>query len=115
MSAELRCLLENKAIKMVTKEEAEDMMSSAKAEGKRVEQIPSKCVFTRKSGSGKYKTRVVACGNHMEERCATELYASGLDSTQLRSLLRKGSLEGWRAGSWTFERHFCWHQRASKS
>ena len=99
MKAELNCLLENQAIRIVSKKEADELCEAAKAENKKVETIPAKCVFTRKSGSGRYKTRVVACGNLMEERCATELYASGLDAVPLRVLLRAAGGESWRIGS----------------
>ena len=73
-------------------------MEEARSAGKKVETIPAMGVFTRKAGTGKYKSRIVACGgNFMAERTTDELYASGVDATQVRALLRKASLEAWSA------------------
>ena len=69
------------------------------ADVRKVERIPGKGVYSRKSPFGRHKVRVVACGNMMEDRNTESLYASGLDCVQLRTLLRMGSLRGWRAAS----------------
>lgn len=99
MKAEYNQLLDNGAIREIRVEEVPGLLQGAKSEGRLTEQIPGKAVFTRKAGSGKYKTRIVACGNMMMEREASELYSSGLDATQLRVLLRHGALEEWLAGT----------------
>ena len=89
--------LREKAITEVTREQAEEEMKRARDRGILTELIPGKAVFTRKAGTGKYKTRAVACGNLMTERPSEDLYASGVDSTQVRSLIRVGALRRWEA------------------
>ena len=98
MKAEFESLLSHKAIEVVTKECAERRMEEARQVGKLVEVIPAKGVFTRKAGSGKRKTRVVACGNCMSERETADLYAAGLDATQLRCILKESTLQNWEIG-----------------
>ena len=99
MKKEYQCLLDNKAIRVVTEAEAKVLMEQARQQKKKVERIPGKGVYSRKSPFGRHKVRVVACGNMMEDRSTESLYASGLDCVQLRTLLRMGSLRGWRAAS----------------
>ena len=96
---EYQCLLDNKAIRVVSEAEAKVLMEEAGRQKKKVERIPGKGVFSRKSPFGRHKVRVVACGNMMEDRSTESLYASGLDCVQLRTLLRAGSLKSWKAAS----------------
>lgn len=48
----------------VSEAQAQAVLEKAKQEGKRTETIPAMGVFTRKAGSGKYKTRLLCCENH---------------------------------------------------
>ena len=97
MRSEIESFETNQAVQRVSQREAGVLMEEARAAGKKVESIPAMGVFTRKAGSGKYKSRIVACGNFMADRATEELYASGVDATQVRGLLRKASLEDWSA------------------
>ena len=97
MRSEIESFETNQAVQRVSQREADKLMEEARSAGKKVETIPAMGVFTRKAGSGKYKSRIVACGNFMADRATEELYASGVDATQVRALLRKASLEGWSA------------------
>ena len=91
------------------------------AQGIEVELIPSKGVYSRKSGNGRRKTRFVACGNFSgsgnalkvkpetqaesirlrnEARQAKQsLYAGGQDVLALRTQLRHAGLRSWCAGA----------------
>ena len=77
-------------------EEANEMVWEAEQKGQRAEIIPGMGVFTRKAGEGKRRARIVCCGNYMESRTGEEVYATGADSTQLRTVLRVASLENWQ-------------------
>ena len=99
MVAEFNSLLSHRAIEVVSDEEAEVRMGEARRAGKFVEVIPAKGVSTRKAGSGKHKTRVVACGNCMAERETADLYAAGLDATQIHCLLKESTLQDWSVGA----------------
>ena len=92
MSEERSSLLEN-AIREVSSSEADRLMEEARALGMNTEKIPAKGVFTQKAGSGRLRARIVACGNLMSERSAEELYAGGVDSTQVRVLLRRAAVQ----------------------
>ena len=81
----------------MSQREAGVLMEEARAAGKKVESIPVMGAFPRKAGSGRYKTRIAAGGNFMADRATEELYALGVDATQVRALLRKASLEDWSA------------------
>ena len=95
MKAEVDNFVSNQAIQRVFKGEAELVMEQARLSGKSVEVIPAMGVFTRKSGSGRHRSRIVCCGNRMNDRATEELYASGADATQVRTLLRKAALMNW--------------------
>ncbi|OLP86021.1 Retrovirus-related Pol polyprotein from transposon TNT 1-94 [Symbiodinium microadriaticum] len=64
------------------------------AEGKVIEYIPGKVLFSRKAGSGRHKTRVLACGNYCSNAKSKDrdrrqtLYAGGIDTLSLRCQLR---------------------------
>eukprot|EP00913_Durusdinium_trenchii_P016583 g15588.t1 len=85
----------NKAIKRITEEQTREIMAEAHRKGERAELIPGMGVFTRKAGDGRRRSRIVCCGNYMEPRAGEEVYASGADSTQLRTMLRLASLRQW--------------------
>ena len=85
----------NQAIQRVSEKEAKVLVQEAEERGERAEIIPGMGVFTRKAGDGRRRARVVCCGNYMEPRTGEEVYATGADSTQLRSVLRVASLNGW--------------------
>ena len=85
----------NQAIQRVLEAEANVLVRQAEDRGERAEIIPGMGVFTRKAGDGRRRARIVCCGNYMESRAGDEVYASGADSTQLRSTLRVASLRGW--------------------
>lgn len=53
MKSEFECLLRNGAIRVVTDDQSMEMMEVARQQGKSVEVIPSKTVFTRKSEEDK--------------------------------------------------------------
>ena len=95
MKAEVDNFVSNQAIQRVSKGETELVMEQARLSGKSVEVIPAMGVFTRKSGSGRHRSRIVCCGNRMNDRATEELYASGADATQVRTLLRKAALMNW--------------------
>ena len=81
----------NNAIKRIDEETTHRIMSEAQKRGERAELIPGMGVFTRKAGDGRRRSRIVCCGNHMEARTGEEVYATGADSTQLRTVLRLAS------------------------
>eukprot|EP00913_Durusdinium_trenchii_P014186 g13313.t1 len=85
----------NQAIQRVSEEEAMELVREAEAKGQRAEIIPGMRVFTRKAGEGRRRARIVCCGNYMESRTGEEVYATGADSTQLRTMLRVASLRNW--------------------
>ena len=93
MSEERSSLLEN-AIREVSSAEADRLMEEARSLGMNTEKIPAKGVFTQKAGSGRLRARIVACGNMMSERSADELYAGGVDSPQVRVLIRRAAVQG---------------------
>ena len=68
IDAEVQSLLEGKkeALKKITRKELEEIQEKAAQQGRTVEIIPSKLVFTIKAGpnGGKRKTRWVICGNY---------------------------------------------------
>ena len=103
MQSELDSLITEKhALSVVTAQGLEDMQ----AKGTHVTVVPSKVVFTRKAG-GRYKARLVACGNHIEHqrkgdggngKQRANLYAGGIDPSILRQVLSFATKQGWSGG-----------------
>ena len=85
----------NQAIQRITEAQTHAILEEAEKKGERAELIPGMGVFTRKAGDGRRRSRTVRCGNYMEARAGDEVYASGADSTQLRSVLRLAALRQW--------------------
>ena len=99
LEKEVDSILSNQAVQRVSLPEAEKYMEEMRAKGHFVERVPGKAVFTQKAGSGRLKARICVCGNLMSERAAEDLYASGVDSTQVRTLVRKAAMEQWEVAS----------------
>ena len=97
MEAEYKSLLGFGVIKEVPEAEAQKLMQEAREEGKLTERIPATAVFTVKAPSGRKKARACACGNFMAPRDSGDVYAGGVDTIQVRSLLRKAALLKWEA------------------
>ena len=98
---EVRSLLEDKgAMKQITKKELEELIRKADAEGKKVDVLPSKLVYTRKPGpnGGKLKARWVICGNY-EPVKDEDTFSSGADAAALRILVTISSINQWTAGT----------------
>ena len=77
------------------------------------EELPSKVVFTRKSG-GKYKVRACVCGN-FEGPVSASTYAGGCDASQIRVLVRHGALKAWKTFSTDIKCAFLNAPRPDKS
>ena len=84
-------------IREVTEAQGLECMAEARAQGKLTERIPATAVFTVKAPKGRKKTRACACGNFMSEREAADVYAGGVDTIQVRAILRRAACEGWPA------------------
>ena len=93
---EYEALMANGAVRKARDGEVEELSRRCKEEGKIFELVPGKAVCTRKAPDGKRKVRGVVCGNYMEERPSSELYASGVDVAAVRSLIRHAALQGHR-------------------
>ncbi|OLP97454.1 Copia protein [Symbiodinium microadriaticum] len=63
--------------------------------------VPCKGVYTVKPDKGGYrrKTRFVACGNHVPEDGATDLFAAGVDATSMRTMLAFNAKRPWKTGT----------------
>ena len=81
-----------RAVEQITKE---DLHDRAAREGKTIELLPAKMVYTRKAGTGARRARAVCCGNYSETRFDADSYAGGADGCQVRALVRTASLKGW--------------------
>ena len=82
IDAEVHSLLEEKeALKKIARKELEEIQKKAAQEGRTVEIIPSKLVFTIKAGpnGGKRKTRWVICGNYESKKDSEQTFSSGAD------------------------------------
>ena len=101
--AELTSLLETKKALIRVDD---DTIAAWVASGAEVTQVPSKTVFTRKAVSGRYKCRIVVCGNalpnvgesSLERRMAT--YAGGVDVSLLRVLLAEAVFHKHDIATW---------------
>ena len=91
----------HKALQRTSKEEVDGWIS----QGKVVEYLPSKALFHRKGGTGRHKTRIVACGNFARAGSNSEdygaTYAGGIDSTTLRIQLSHCGHKKFEDKSWT--------------
>ena len=81
------------AVEQITKEA---LRVRAAKEGKTIELLPAKMVYTRKAGTGARRARAVCCGNYSETRFDEDCYAGGADGCQARALVRTAALKGWR-------------------
>ena len=86
--------VEKMALKPLSKSEVEELKLQAQKEGRKLEILPSKMVFTIKPG-GKLKSRWVVCGNYEEKKEGEETYSTGADATTLRILVWASSKMGW--------------------
>ena len=94
----------HRALQRTSKDEVDHWIS----QGKVVEYLPSKALFHRKGGTGRLKTRIVACGNFAKAGGGSEdhgsTYAGGIDSTTLRIQLShcgrmKAEDDSWTTGA----------------
>eukprot|EP00435_Cladocopium_sp_Y103_P055597 s1075_g18.t1 len=87
---EVRSLVEEKkALKELTPEEHEALVKQAAEDGRGIEYLPSKTVYTIKPTplGSKRKVRWVVCGNFEERKEGEETYSSGADSVAFRVLI----------------------------
>ena len=97
--AEVVSLTEEKeALRRLTKEEHEEIKGKAESQGRKVEYIPSKVVFTVKPipGGTKKKVRWVACGNFEPRKDGEENYSGGADSVAFRILVWAAAKFNWK-------------------
>ena len=93
ITAEYNQLVKTKeAVEQITKRE---LHQRAEAQGKTIELLPAKMVYTRKAGAGVRRARAVCCGNYSESRFSGDCYAGGADGCQVRALVRTSALKGW--------------------
>ena len=93
ITAEYDQLVRNKeAVEQITKL---NLQKRAEKEGKVIELLPAKMVYTRKSGAGNRRARAVVCGNYSESRFNADCYAGGADGCQVRAVIRTAALKGW--------------------
>ena len=94
-------LREKEAFREVFPEELQRLKREAEKEGKGIEYIPSKLVFTRKPGpgGGKKKMRWVVCGNLEPKKPEEETFSSGADASALRILVWCASRFQWIAST----------------
>ena len=89
---------EKKALKVIDAAELERLQ----AQGTKVTVIPSKVVCTRKAG-GRFKARLVACGNHLggqeKNKDGASLYAGGVDPGVLRQVASIATKRVWAGGA----------------
>ena len=93
-------LHEKKAFKEISSEELEELNAGLEEEGRKIEIIPSKLVWTKKPdpnnpAQGKNKVRWVICGNFEEKKESEQTYSGGADSTALRAVVSTASDRQW--------------------
>ena len=93
-------LHEKKAFKEISSEELEELKAGLEEEGRKIEIIPSKLVWTKKPDpnnpvKGKNKVRWVICGNFEEKKESEQTYSGGADSTALRAVVSTASDRQW--------------------
>ena len=104
VQAELDSLVhEKQAVRVISSAELQTMQDK----GTCVTVIPSKMVFTRKAG-GRYKARLVACGNHLggqsqvkggQSHSKANLYAGGIDPSVMRQAASIAVKKAWKGGA----------------
>ena len=89
---------EKEALRRLTKEEHEEIKRKAESQGRKIEYIPSKVVFTVKPipGGTKKKVRWVACGNFEPRKDGEENYSGGADSVAFRILVWAAARVNWK-------------------
>ena len=95
---EIRSLLEEKeALEEVSREKVEETKRRLEEEGRKIETIPSKVVFTRKPGpkGGKAKVRWVVCGKFEAKKPEEENFSSGADATAFRLMVHLATQHQW--------------------
>ena len=101
IGAELESVFErHQALQRTCKDEVDGWIR----QGKVVEFLPSKALFHKKGGTGRHKTRIVACGNFAKAGNGEEpgsTYAGGIDSTSLRIQLAHCGHQKVRDCRWT--------------
>ena len=101
VDSEVKSLLEDKkALQRMSREEYAQLKRTALAEGRSIEELPSKMVWAVKPDpgnpqSGKKKARWVICGNFEPEKENEENYSGGADATAFRVLVKKAAEEQW--------------------
>ena len=98
IDAEVQSLLEEKeALKKITRKESEEIQKKAAQEGRTVDIIPSKLVFTIKAGpnGGKRKTRWVICGNYESKKDSEQTFSSGADAAAFRLSIWAAARHQW--------------------
>ena len=92
-------IFEKMASKEVSEEEVKEMEKKAKENGRKVEYIPSKVVYTKKPlpGSAKLKVRWVACGNWEPKKEGEDNFSGGADIAALRIVIWFSAWNPWRA------------------
>ena len=98
IDAEVQSLLEEKdALKKIARKELEEIQKKAAQEGRAVEIIPSKLVFTIKAGpnGGKRKTRWVICGNYESKKDSEQTFSSGADAAAFRLSIWAAARHQW--------------------
>ena len=98
IDAEVQSLLEEKeALKKITRKELEEIQKKAAQEGRTVDIIPSKLVFTIKAGpnGGKRKTRWVICGNYESKKDSEQTFSSGADAAAFRLSIWAAARHQW--------------------
>lgn len=93
-------LQEKKAFREISSEELEKMKLGLEEEGRKIEIIPSKLVWTKKPDpnhptKGKNKVRWVICGNFEEKKESEQTYSGGADSTALRAVMVAAAERQW--------------------
>ena len=93
ITAEYNQLVKTKeAVEQITKQ---CLRERAEAQGKVIEILPAKMVYTRKAGGGTRRARAVCCGNYSDSRFSGDCYAGGADGCQVRALVRTAAIKGW--------------------
>ena len=99
---EIRSLLQEKlAMKEISREGLKQLLKEKGIDEKKVQYLPSKCVFTKKpgKGGGKLKMRWVVCGNFEVVREGETNFSSGADSAAFRVAVATASREQWEGGT----------------
>ena len=89
---------EKEALKKLTPEEHQEIKRKAEEEGRKIEYLPTKVVFTVKPipGAFKRKVRWVVCGNLEPKKEGEQTYSGGADATALRVLIWASAKYGWK-------------------